>query len=87
LPHRKNAVPAATICQSGVTGRALGSEAVLTAAPAAGDAAVGQDHPPGRLVAGGAGKQDPVQAQPPAFGQPGREHPGGVALPPPRRHD
>jgi len=59
-------------------------EPVFAAGPAIENAAVGEDDPARGLVVHGAGQQDPLQAEAPALVQAGREHPGGVPLPPPR---
>src|SRR5690348_3972630 len=72
---------------SGPAGSQADPEAILTVPAAVGDAAVGQDHPARRLVAGGAGQQDALQAQRTALGQPGGEHARAVAAATPRRDD
>jgi 2-polyprenyl-3-methyl-5-hydroxy-6-metoxy-1,4-benzoquinol methylase len=61
-------------------------EAVFAGPAAVRDAAVGQDHPARGLVLDVAGQQDPVQPQRAALREPGGQHPGRVALPPPGRH-
>ncbi len=62
-------------------------EPVLAADPAVRDAAVGEDHLPRGDVVRSAGQQDAIHAEAAALGQSGGEHPGRVALPPPRPDD